>query len=201
VGQAGRPLLAFWQARHERFTQAERRALFAHLFDLPGDVRLAAGGVPRLAAFDEHLGHLAATLITDARAGSAVLGPAAAVIADELAGDLAPRMRGLATAIAPALLTAVHDAIELFKAPEVQRALHAQGPWSAMTEVIRRWLGESPALGDRVIRGRGGLEILAWLASAPRAGSALSPGLVAACESWSEATLRLFDPRGSALPA
>jgi hypothetical protein len=207
IGPAGGLLYRFWQRRNDRFAAPERAAFFARLFGAPTDAPLAIGEAtndafePMMIALAEALYQIEPALPTP----TAALVVRLRMAATRLVANLAPRSGGIASFAGRDLLRSIQEAIDILKVEPLQRALGANGVWSAVGTINRLYLHESVDVESHVRRAKSGTVILSWLASTLDRlddGSAplVSPGdqVLGAAATWLEASLALEETKATA---
>jgi hypothetical protein len=198
LGQAADVVLAFWRTREERASEGERRALYADLFGMPGEVE-QSGRAPNV-EFEEHLLDLCEAIYRFAEAlGNGVTEvPRLRRAVQRLSDNLQRATSGMTVMMAEDILKTQKTALELLNHDAIRAALHARDMWAVMEKVDRLLRRASPNRQPHVDRGRAGLTLLVWLASASqelmvRGPSAIRPdeAVVGAAVDWLEASLAL----------
>jgi len=198
-GAASPLLIEFWRKRQERLNEAQRRALFAHIFGYQGGPALATSTGRSNAAFE--------TLMIDLTEDLARDDPAAAyndiqirMSARQLAANLIARGGGMAAFAARDLLPAIKTALEILKQPAAQQAAGANSVWLAVRNLAQMYLNEEVEIGAHVTRAKAGMLVLAWLAEVlpelELTGAPLvNPGdqVVGAALGWMQASLNLAE--------
>jgi hypothetical protein len=203
LGGAGDMLIRFWKNRHQRFTRREREAFFARLFGFPAEVELATDG-SRNEQFEPLMIGVCDELLRlepDPRLPGAMPRSEARlrVAARMLAENLLPRTGGIASFAAGEILQAVQEVLEILKSPVIQRLFASRGLWSAVQEVVRRYLREDVPVALHVARAKEGQMVLAWLAERlpeiEGAGRLLEgeEPVIAAAHAWLQASLSLAE--------
>lgn len=203
----GERLLQLWQRRNDRFTADERIGIFTRLFgaSVPGPT-LAVRGASNDAFEELLLDFTDAVSAMEPRSGWPSSAGRAALVASgtALASNLLGRQSGIPMVAADELISDASAAIEVFKAADVQAALHAVSPWSAVDAVARRYLRQEPAILAHVRRGVAGMRLLAWLSEATPAilGQGAPPTIpdtvTESATTWLGATLALHEAVPSA---
>lgn len=206
LGAAVPLVRAFWQARHDRFSVSERRALFARVFgsDDPGaDAATTAARPAPNAAFEDLMIDLTEALykLDEESLGGNTAGPRALVrvlfAARGLAANLLQKGGGMTVFAAREIVGTIQSAVEILQQPEVQRAVHARSLWTAVRAVSRRYLRRDRDPSPYVARGKSGLTVLSWLAdslpllSDDRTRIALDHPVIAAATEWLQASLTI----------
>lgn len=211
-GPGADKLAAFWRARHERFSPAERGALFVRLFGSGIGAGLATeGGANR--SFPSLFTDFTEALYQWER--STAWGPATGphedarvrAAARQVAANLLPRSGGLAAFAARDVLGTVQRAVEILKVPAVQSALGARTLWDTVRNAFVRYRREAPETAGHLARGQAGQLLLAWLADVlPHLTNfsrpILTPGheAITAAASWLQASLLLEEQRERSAP-
>jgi hypothetical protein len=203
LGDAAALLMKFWKKRHQRFTRRERESFFARLFGAHAEVELATEAARNeefealMIALCDELWKLAPTPVLPGlmRPSEARARVAARLVAE----NLLPRTGGIAAFAAGEILAATQEALEILKAPAIQRLFASRTVWGAVQEIARRYLREHVPVSAHVNRAKEGQVILAWLADRlPEIeGSArLLQGdepVIEAAHAWMEASLSLAE--------
>jgi hypothetical protein len=211
--EAARQLYVFWQGRHERFSQQERRAIFARLFGHPAPVELAASeGSNR--GFEEHLAALAQAIVAlrpEPLSGRRPIGDATlSLVASRLVHGLVSRSGGIAAFAARDMLKTIEAALAILKLRPVQAALGVSNVWAAVRAVGRYYLEEEVDVNAHVLRGRSGMLLLTWVAEIlPQLEVAAPVGRLLASEhpvhsaamAWLQATEDLYQAAPAWQPA
>jgi hypothetical protein len=173
LGTAVPLITQFWQARHQRFTTAERQAIFAQLFGTQAGPTLGTSG-GRNIAFAGLMMNLAAALykVDSIAAVNAAFGSdtdrgndiAIRIASRQLASNLISRSGGIATFAAQELVRSLSQALDILKQPSIQQAVQAKSVWTALRNISRYYLNEDADVDSHVQRGHSGMQILAWLA-------------------------------------
>lgn len=194
LGAATDLVVAFWEQRNERASEAERIALFGRLFGAPAGPVDVAGGLNQ--TFEELLLDLCDNIVKAADGqGTARMRMAAERVAEniaEVANDMVLMM-------ARDIISSLSQAIAILNHPAVRAALTARTMWDAVAAIDRRLRRPLRPTLSHLRRGRAGMVVLAWLAdfveSADRGGNpridADSPVLGAALD-WVDETLALI---------
>jgi hypothetical protein len=203
VGPAARQLVNFWKDRRQRFVASERQAFFAQLFGASSGP-LPANGHGRNAEFESLMIDFCESLYKadqDPGFGTGFTNetPVRETGAG-LASNLLPRAGGMVIVASRDLLETVGKAVALFKQVPLQQALGAHSLWGAVRNVAQSYLGVGADVDTHVIRGKAGMQVLAWLAEKLPAlgesgGRLLSPGdpVMGAAGSWLETSLTLHE--------
>jgi hypothetical protein len=197
----GQLLVNFWKKRHQRFTRREREAFFARLFGAAAEVELATEGA-RNEDFEPLMIGLCDELLKlqPSPALSGLMPPSEArvrIAGRLLAENLLPRTGGIAAFAAGEILTATQEALEILKAPAIQRMFGARSVWATVQETARRYLREQVSVSSHVVRAKEGQIILAWVADRLpeiEGGGRLLDGqelVIEAAQAWMEASLSL----------
>jgi len=206
LGLAAEKLRTFWRRRRDRFTAAEREALFGRAFGKSYGPDLALPAAGRNVGFESLLLDLTEALsrVFDDRVFGGlppVRDVAVRSAAHALASNLGQHARGMATIAATEILTSIADALAIVKEPAVQASMGARTAWGAVAMLTRRYLTQDVDVEAHVARAKTGLAILSWLAEAlPRLdvgpiGRVVEPGdpVITSAIQWMQATLRLQD--------
>lgn len=208
LGEAGPLLAAFFRGRHDRFAPYERRAFFTRLFGGAEGARLPAEDGSN-DAFEGLLLNVAEALASHDTAEPAWTRSASEIplrgACRTLLANLAPRSGGMAAFASSDLLAAIREALAILQVRALQGALGVRSPWDVVRAAARQWLGESPDVAAHVVRGKAGLDLLAFLAEvAPNLADSSRPLLPsghpvpASAVAWLEASLALSEPAGAA---
>lgn len=205
VGPAAQPLANFWRTRSDRYSPAERRGFFAHLFGSGSGPPLASTQGPNH-DFENLFIDLAAAIFkldeSPLLTGTSTLAVQARIrtAANMLAANLIPRSTGLTAIAAHDVLETTQLALRVLKEPAVQHAVGASSLWLAVRNISLRYLETEPDVATHVARGKSGLLLLAWLADGLPAmdspgGSVAAPGdpVVESAGMWLEASLALHE--------
>ena len=193
LGDATGLVVAFWDARSERSSEAERLALFGRLFGAPAGPVDASGGLNEV--FEELLLDLCDNIVKAADGqGSARMRMAAERVAEniaEVANDMVLMM-------ARDIISSLSQAIAILNHPAVRAALTARTMWEAVSAIDRRLRRPTRPTLSHLRRGRAGMVVLAWLADlverADRGGARIDgddPVLGAALD-WVDETIALI---------
>lgn len=159
LGDATKLVVAFWEARNERASEAERLALFGRLFGAPAGPVDATGGLNEV--FEELLLELCDTIVKAADGqGSARMRMAAHGVAEniaEVANDMVLMM-------ARDIISSLSQAIAILNHPAVRAALTARTMWESVSAIDRRLRRPARPTLSHLRRGRAGMVVLAWLA-------------------------------------
>jgi hypothetical protein len=207
IGTAGEQLLIFWRLRNQRFSHEERTAIYARMFgDGDGPLLAVRGG--RNDAFEGLLIDFADVVysmeVRDGRPAPAVA-VALRAAGQALMVNLVNRNSVLPDAAASELVDGVQSALAIFKIPGLQDALGTRSLWAALQAASRRYLDAEIDIASRVIRGKSGMMLLAWLADVlgsiyddRRPVHVPEPAVVKAAGQWMEATLALREADATA---
>lgn len=157
LGSASYKLMDFWRHRKERFSVEERRGLYERLFD-PDFENLMIGLCEALYKLDEGVLQLGRS--------NPLQQEKVRTLGDELSERLLNHSTGESMFAATDILASVRTATEILKDPHVEHAYGANSIWTTVAAILRR---HGSAAGDPVpfvVRGKAGLTILSWLASA-----------------------------------
>lgn len=172
MGAAAPLLIKFWRSRHQRFTQPERQALFSRLFGTP-DGPTFANQSGRNFNFATQFIQLAKALqdLTSHRSSTspAHLNVPIRIAAQQLAHTLISRSGSIGPFAAQSLIQTIQQALLILKQPDLQRSLSSRSVWTALHQMQRLLVSESPSREQVDVRlhlGRGhhGMKILTWLA-------------------------------------
>ena len=162
LGAAVHELIRFWRGREQRFTGAERRALFARV--LGGGPGAAAGGE----AVEPMLAALVETLVAIGRQradlGTGNLEARAVVQAQELGSVLSARGVGIAGFAARDVVAQVRAALGVLRSADVVRALGGGSPWMIVARHAPRLLRRAVEPERHLGRAQAGMRILGWIA-------------------------------------
>jgi hypothetical protein len=189
VGGAIHPLVAFARRRDQRFTRAERQALFDRLFGGAGgraadfDLALRAfaesvSAIGREPA-DQGIAHLQARAAEAGRAVGAMASAGGVGVAGFAARDIIDQIR---------------TALGLLQRPDLSRALGGGGPWQILMRHGQAALGRPLDVMRRLSRARSGLALIDWIAreaagfEAGRSGILRQSPVISAAEAWLVAT-------------
>jgi len=203
LGSAGPALVSFWRERRDRLSVEEREAIFGRVFGKSYGPPMAEQGA-RNAGFE--------TLMTEFVAAVSAFGDgpwvpvgtreemAVAAAGRALASNLLPRTGGMVSFAAQEILETVQEALEILKAPGIQRAVGASSVWQAVRLGARRYLGRESDVTSHLMRGKAGLKLIGWLAenlpTLESFGAITVPvPLVTQAVSWLQGTLALEERR------
>ncbi len=203
LGPAEPLLVEFWRGRKERFTEKERRAIFARLFGTTGGPTLAARDASN-AEFENLMLDLTEAISRlhgdPFQASSPATDIQIRASAHRLAENLAIRGGGITAYAARDLLEAIKAAIRILRHPEAQQAAGARSLWAAVRNIAGQYLDKEVETGAHVARGKAGLQLLAWLAeSLPHLSNetgqlvAADHPVVNAALGWLQASLNLLE--------
>ncbi len=159
--RAARELVLFHRARQNRLARAERTAIFARLFDGPGDSATEASFAPLLAALVEALAVAARLPAQSSRTASSIRVAAAG---RALAALLTERSVGLAAFAARDIVEQIRWALRLLQNPEIERALGGGGLVLTLRRQGRLVTGEMLDPSPHLARAGAGLRLVTWLA-------------------------------------
>lgn len=204
LGPAAPMLAEFWRKRQERFNEAQRCAIFAHVFGYVNGPSLATPGHGSNAAFETLLFDLAEDL-TPENPATPNADLQIRMSARQLAANLIARGGGITVFAAGDLLSAIKTALEILKQPAIQHAVGANSVWLAVRSLAQSYLNEQPEIGAHTVRAKAGMLLLAWLAEAlPRLEQTSTPlisasnQVIGAAFSWLQATLDLAEQEPAA---
>jgi hypothetical protein len=193
IGEAGPLVEAFWDARNERITEAERLALFGRLFGAPAGPDDASSGAND--GFEELLLDLCDALMKAADGGSQGKVRAGGI---RLAENIAEAAGTMVQMMAREILDSLSQAIAILNHPQVRGMLMARTLWDAVTAIDRRFRRTPRPTLTHLRRGRAGMAVLAWLADTIEtieagAGALVSPGdlVIDAAIDWVDETLAI----------
>jgi hypothetical protein len=198
LGEAAQILQGFWQTRNERASATERRALYADVFGMLGEVE-RSGRAPNV-DFEERLLDLCEAVYRLAgSAGSGVTEiPKLRRAMDRLVDNLRRATSGMTVLMAQDILKTQQAALQLLNHEAVRTALHARDVWDTMDSIDRLLRRSSPNRHPHIERGRAGLTLLVWLGDTRKVNSGLQPlairpddAIVGASVDWLEASLAL----------
>ena len=208
---AAAPLVdAFWRARTQRISEAERLALFGRLFGAPAGPDDAAGAANR--EFEELLLDLCDAIIKAADGGSQAQVRAGGT---RLAENIATAANDIVQMAARDIFDSLGHAIAILNHADVRAMLMARTLWDAVTSIDRRFKRPPRPTLSHLRRGRAGMAVLAWLADAADslergAGALVSAGdtVIDSAIEWVDETLSLVRgedshssvPSGSSVP-
>jgi hypothetical protein len=207
LGPAADMIAAFWQRRRERFSEEERRAIYAQLFgDLAAPLPHGAARAPGQSnrAFED----LMITVCESLFRLTEIAGPrdqlpvyaqtqirtAARMIADNLLN----RAGGMTAFAAEEILATLQQAVDILKQTTVQRAFGARSVWAAVRVIAERYWTVNPDMASFVSRGKAGVVVLSWLAdnlpfldTSSRSIVTLDHPVIPAATEWLEASLTI----------
>lgn len=217
--EAGAALYAFWQRRNERFSQDERRAIFARLFGGEDSAASPGAALPAYRGqgganheFDLLLLALANALLQaevapiwpPGRPPAVPAGVSLAAIlaaAEALISNLLPRSGGITAFAAREITASISEALAVLKNRAVQAALGVSSLWPAVQAALARYKQEQVRVTPHIQRGKSGMVLLTWLAeiapyvsASATAGGAPSlppPPVFAAATAWLQASADL----------
>lgn len=172
IAEAGRALMKYQREKHDRFSAAERQALYDRIFD--DEVRAK-------------LDHLAVTLSNIGRAGPqesiSALRAKASTIATDLGNILSERSVGITAFAARSIIAHVKKAIALLKDPELSRALGGQSLWQTLRNMAPVFLQKQVDPSTHIALARSGMAMLDWVGGgAPPVDR--NSGVVVVAEEW-----------------
>lgn len=190
LGAAVHELIRIWRSREQRFTGAERRALFARVL---GDPAAQPGEAvePLLAGLAETLRAIGRTRVD---LGTGGLEARAAVQGQALGALLSTRGVGIAGFAARDVAAQVRQALAVLRSADVVRAMGGGGPWTIVSRHAPRLLRRTVDTARHVGRAQAGLAVMGWIADeAARLDSgsvrvARGARVVHDAEAWSAAT-------------
>jgi hypothetical protein len=194
LGEATQLVIAFWEARDDRASEAERLALFGRLFGAPAGPVDTAGGLNE--AFEELLLDLCDTIVKMADGQ----GPARMrMAAQRVAENLAEVANDMVLMMARDIISSLSQAIAILNHPAVRGALMARTMWDAVSAIDRRLRRPARPTLSHLRRGRAGMVVLAWLADfverSDRGGTAPIDGddpVLGAALDWVDETIALI---------
>ncbi|HEY3063512.1 MAG TPA: hypothetical protein VGL99_31455 [Chloroflexota bacterium] len=208
LGLAAAELARFWHERNQRFSSAERQAMFARLFGESTGSTLATEH-ERNSAFEPLMIDVTEALYRLDPSGQPLVGawPPSEIpllmAARELAGNLVPRSGGIAIFAAREMLATIRIALRILGTSALQAAFGARSAWGVVRTVQQRYghSGVESHVSLRVDRGKSGLAVLAWLAdNVPRldtSGGQTSLGtghdVIRAAGTWLQSSLALHE--------
>ena len=203
LGEAGRLLHAFWQARNQRFAPRERQAFFQRLFGT-SPAQQAGASTGSNVEFESLLLELASGLATlgASQPGNTIVDETRVrESARQLMANVLPRSGGMTLFAARDLITSINDALQILKQPLVQRAVGGRGVWDSVSAIAQRYLHKVVDVEPRVTRGKSGMLILTWLAEVlPLLDDPARPlidvrhqSVIAAAVAWLQASLPLYE--------
>lgn len=204
IGEAGPLIEAFWDARNERISEAERLALFGRLFGAPvGPDDVAGGGAN--AGFEELLLELCDAIMKAADGGSQGKVRAGGI---RLAENIADAAGSMVQMMAREILDSLSQAIAILNHPQVRAMLMARTLWDAVTSIDRRFRRTPRPTLTHLRRGRAGMAVLAWLADTietieASAGALVSAGdlVIDAAIDWVDETLAIVRGEEASAPS
>jgi hypothetical protein len=205
LGAAAALLDAFWDARADRPTSAERVAMFTRLFGTPPgptDAEAGENGVFEELLLDLCDAIIAASDSQNSRTPSRVR-PAALALAENLAGAASSMTLFLAREV----LDTLGQSLAILNHPAVKTALMARTMWDAVAALDRRLKRPRRQTLVHLRRGKAGMTVIAWLAEVvPTLGeiarvevSPDSPVIDAAVD-WLDETLELMNAEPDPVP-
>jgi hypothetical protein len=164
TGPAGEILYRYWKRRADRFTEAERRNLYARVFGWPGGDE---GGTPNREFADLWLRFVSAvtTYAEQLQRGTPLSQQAVRESARDLAGNLSLHGYGLAYFAARELQQEIQEIITLLSNNEIKTAFGARDMWQVIEQVATLDLGGSPNILRQRTRAGAGSAIIRWLAN------------------------------------
>jgi hypothetical protein len=215
LGPATAMLQAFWKARNDRATPAERGAFFARLFGTQvGPAPTSAAGVN--AEFEDHMLDLCEALYKlDELAVNPTYGGTAQqarvrAAAQGLAANLVHAGGGITAFFAQEILQSLKEALAILAVPQLRAVMRAHDTWAAITGIYRLAGQAAADPTPYARRGKAGMTVLAWLAeAAPLLGEPAQPlvGLdhpvIGAAVEWMETSLSIGEsaPQGPSAAA
>jgi len=201
LGAAAALVDAFWKARTQRISEAERLALFGRLFGAPAGPDDAAGAANR--EFEELLLDLCDAIMKAADGGSQAQVRAGGM---RLAENIAQAANEMVQMAARDIFDSLGHAIAILNHPDVRAMLSARTLWDAVTSIDRRFKRPPRPTLAHLRRGRAGMAVLAWLADAADSlergtGALVSAGdtVIDSAVEWVDETLSLV--RGEDSPS
>lgn len=203
IGEAGSLIEAFWDARNQRISEAERLALFGRLFGAPVGPDDASGGAN--AGFEELLLDLCDAIMKAADGGSQGKVRAGGI---RLAENIADAAGSMVQMMAREILDSLSQAIAILNHPQVRAMLMARTLWDAVTSIDRRFRRTPRPTLTHLRRGRAGMAVLAWLADTietieASAGTLVGPGdlVIDAAIDWVDETLAIVRGEEAGMPS
>jgi hypothetical protein len=196
LGDASGLIATFWQHRTERFTAAERRAFFDHLFDEEFETRFI-DLCEALYKLDENA--------VNASYGGPQQQTRLRIATTSIVDLTLKHGGGLNAYVARDCLSTSQSALTLLNHPRVQQAFGVHAPWDVVRTVASRYMQAEPAIESHVGRGRSGVIVLAWVADVlPLLSQSTTPVLglgdpvIAAAFEWLQTSLDLTEtPHGA----
>ena len=173
LGPAAGLIQNFWQQRHERFHENERRALFARLFGADQSQSLAnAPNQHEMVneAFENLMIDVAESLYKldentiGATYGSPHSQNVLLMAVRSLAENLLNTGGGMTAFAAKEILNTIQAAARILQQPPVQHAFGSRSLWSAVRAIGSRYLHQDLETSIYARRGGSGLKILSWVA-------------------------------------
>jgi hypothetical protein len=159
LGEAAPLVDAFWKARVQRISEAERAALFGRLFGAPQGPEDVAGGSN--AEFEELLLNLCDAIMKAADGGSQA---GVRVAGTQLAENIAGVAGEMTQMMAREIFDTLNQAIAILNHADVRAMLAARTLWDAVASIDRRFRRPPRPTLSHLRRGRAGMAVLAWLA-------------------------------------
>jgi hypothetical protein len=197
LGPTAQLIAAFWKARQERLSAAEREQIFAQVFE-------PQGFYPLMQALCDALTD---QLDNPPRASDVHARVALQEAADALGGWLAPHAVGMAIFAAQDILQAISQATHFLRDRLLQTAFGVHDLWGLLNTVGSTQGANASQIRQRVELGRQGAAVLAWLAGAVPQHYVFNPAspagqqLMAAAEAWRVAWAELAPAAGQPSPS
>ena len=202
LGDAAPLVEAFWDARTQRISEAERLALFGRLFGAPAGPDDAAGAAN--GEFEELLLDLCDAIMKAADGGSQGKVRTGGI---RLAENIAQAANDMIQMMAREILDGLGNAIAILNHPQVRTMLRARTLWDGVTSIDRRFKRPPRPTLTHLRRGRAGMAVLAWLADEintieQSAGALISAGdtVIDAAIDWVDETLSIVRGEEEAPP-
>lgn len=206
LGRAATLIQDFWQQRHERFHENERRALYARLFGADQSEHSGNSLDPH-AGFNEAFENLMIDLAESLyKLDEATTRPdrvnlhaqnRLVIGARNLAENLLNKGGGMTAFAAQEILSTIQAAVQILQQPAVQHAFDSRSMWGAVRAIGLRYLHLDRESSSYVARGKSGLIVLSWLAdSLPHLGdrqplATIDHPVIGAATEWLQASLAI----------
>jgi hypothetical protein len=160
LGSSAEELARLWRTREDRFSESERRALFARVF---GGAEEGGRGFPE--AFRELVQGLVAIGRAPRDLGTTHLEARAAVAARRLGEILTDAGTGIAGFAARDIVEQIREALRLLGDTDLARSLGGGPPWQLVARHAPLLLGRAVYPQRHLSMASAGLAIIGWVAS------------------------------------
>jgi len=202
LGQGSARLVSFWKNRNDRFSARERRAMFARLFGTDDPAMAAPAG--RNDTFEKIMLDLVNAIYRTHEFQSFHAGPYIDheaflhVSMRRLVANLISHSGGFMAFAAREILDSIQKALDILRLRPVQLSAQANGVWSTVQNMARRFFRVDLQISPRVIRAKTGQQIIAYIAELAPTLDSTSPSpiprnhsVVSAAGAWLQATAEL----------